>query len=317
MKINPDKKIFGIVLLAVFLFVPTQISAKTLKVPFLPQSPYENWQQPWKDACEEASISMVDSFFKNESASKQLAKSKILNIFAIKNKIFGYSLDENAEKIVKLINNYLPWSASILENPTILDIKKEIDNERPVIVPVYGKALKNPNFRLGGPIYHVLVIAGYDDEKQEFITEEPGTRRGLDFRYSYDTIMDANHDFLPNNKTKEGPKKIILTNPNLEDTESLDPDNDGLSKVDEIKHGTATWLADTDKDGYSDGTEVASGFSPLLAEAKLKNGSLIKIPDDKQVYLLKNKTKQPIAKIFKNAKINVVSEIFLLSLKDA
>ena len=95
-------------------------------------------------------------------------------------------------------------------------IKKEIDNKRPVILPLYGKALKNKYFKNGGPDYHVLVISGYDDDTNEFITEEPGLNTlGVDFRYKYATIMNAIHDFSVEGKTKSGRKVAIFTSPEI------------------------------------------------------------------------------------------------------
>lgn len=275
-----------------FLFTPFFVEAKILNVPFTSQAPKNNWLQPWQDACEETSIFMVDSFYQKRSLFDiQTKKNGIQNILNIKNKFFGYSLDENAQKIVDLINNYLTWEAFLVENPTLEEIKNEIDNDHPIIIPVYGKILKNPHFKNGGPIYHMLVISGYDDDRQEFITQEPGTRYGLDFRYSYDTIMSAIHDFLPNGQTKIGPQKAIFTSLILKNSLNTDGDKDGLNKQEEIKHGTNLISSDTDNDGFTDGIEVNNNFSPLVAETKLGNNSLIKSNDKPEVYIIKDSYK--------------------------
>ena len=59
-----------------------------------------------------------------------------------------------------------------------------------VIYPANGQMLDNPNFTEPGPIYHMLVITGYD--KDTFITNDPGTRNGFNYKYSYDTLEAAN-----------------------------------------------------------------------------------------------------------------------------
>lgn len=296
-----------------------------LTIPFTPQAPQENWSQPWQDACEEAVIAMVDYFYAGHS-EKTIERNKttkmIKEIYDLKTKTFGWSLDEDTNKIVTLINNYYGWEARIFENPTIEQIKNEINNNRPIIVPTFGKALQNKYFKDGGPDYHTLIISGYDDEKKEFITQEPGTKFGLDFRYSYDKVMNAIHDFLPNQKTKFGKKNVIFTTKDINLSGQIDADKDGLSKIEEIKHGTVLWLADSDGDGYSDGQEVYSGYLPTLAEKKLADGTLIKTPLQPKVYIIEKEAKKHIkseeefmANGFSWSDIITVSPKFINSLK--
>ncbi|MFZ2189650.1 MAG: C39 family peptidase [Candidatus Magasanikiibacteriota bacterium] len=254
------KKIF---LLIILIFLPQiALAESNLAVPFTSQAPYYNWREPWQNFCEEASILMVDSYYAKKNLNQLTAKTELLRINRIKENQYGRSLDENAQKITELINLFLPWEAKTVSNPTPEQIKNEIDNSRPVIIPVYGKSLKNPYFKNGGPIYHVLVISGYNEDKKEFITQEPGTRFGLDFRYKYDTILNAIHDFLPGFNTRNGQKIAIFTSPIIDQSKNYDGDNDGLIKAEEMKYGTITWLKDSDGDGHSDGDEVKSGYSP-------------------------------------------------------
>lgn len=202
------------VFLSLLIITPaSSTTVKKIPVPFTVQAPDANWGQPWQDTCEETVIAMVDFFYTGNSFTKDTAKKAILNIINIKEKYIGKSIDENAETIIYLINNFLPWEAYTVKNPTLIDIKSEIDNNRPVILPVHGKYLYNPYFKNGGPDYHTIVISGYDDAKQEFIVQEPGTKYGLDFHYSYDTILSAMHDYLPDLQTKFGKPVAIFTRP--------------------------------------------------------------------------------------------------------
>ena len=316
-----------VIITAIFIFLfPTPSSASTdaknIPVPFTSQAPYAYWGQPWQDACEETAIVMIDNFYRGKTLeTKAIAKAEIEKILNIKNKNFGWSLDENAEQIVKIINNFLPWEAKVVLNPSLEQIKKEIDNNRPVILTAHGKYLYNPHFANGGPDYHTFVISGYDDETQKFIVQEPGTRYGKNYQYTYNTILNAMHDFLPAYKTKNGRQVAIFTQKDLNTSQDADGDQDDLIKADELKYGTITWLYDSDGDGYKDGVEVISGYSPTTAEINLKNGSLIKSINDPKVYLLENKNKRHILNeqvFLKHGwqwnQIKIVSEKFLESL---
>ena len=67
----------------------------------------------------------------------------------------------------------------------------ELEAGHLVIIPTNGQALKNPNFTLPGPERHMLVVKGYDYETEEFITNDPGTRNGADYRYKKDLLFEA------------------------------------------------------------------------------------------------------------------------------
>ncbi len=255
-------KNFSTVIILLFIAFPTTAWAKALSVPFTPQAPDGIWMDPWEDACEEATIAMVDAFYAQKLITKDYAKNMIRRIIRLEMNLLGFHKDTNADQIVSTINNYFPWEARVVTNPTIEQIKAEIDAGQPMIVPVHGRSLKNPYFRNGGPDYHTIVIAGYDDGKKEFIVEEPGTRRGLDFRYPYDRIMNAMHDFLPRGRTRFGKPVAIFTQNRAVESRALDGDRDGLSKMMELLYGSILWLSDSDGDGLGDGDEVRTGLSP-------------------------------------------------------
>ena len=261
---------------------------------------------------------MIDYYYAGKELNKEVAYHGLLNLQKLKIKLLGWSLDENAEKIIQLINNYFPWEAHLANKPSLADLKNELDHDRPVIIPVYGRALHNPHFQDSGPDYHTIVLTGYDNSSEEFITNDPGTRHGLDFCYSFATIMDAMHDFTWRGNTKNGDPVAIFTQKNLETSANLDTDKDGLTKQLELDHGTIFWLQDSDGDGYSDDEEVQAGFLPTLAEYMLSSGSLIKAPDNPKVYLLDKHTKQHITSeaVFINhgwqwANIKLVSTAFV------
>lgn len=288
-----NKKSFLFVVFCL-LFLASPVSAQIIPVPFTSQAPQSDWRQPWQDACEETSIAMVNAYYQNFSFTPEKARKEILAIFDLKHKLYSESLDESILQVQNIIQQFLPWEAFVVEEPTLEQIKEELNNGRPVIIPVYGKALKNTNFKNGGPTYHMIVLSGYDDKKQQFFTQEPGTRLGKNFPYSYATILNAIHDYLPENQTPSGAKRVLFTSSQISDSAMTDGDGDGLFKKDEVVYGTSLSQADSDHDGYSDGEEIEAGYSPLVNETKLGNGSLIKTSTEPQVYYLENRTKKLI-----------------------
>ncbi len=165
-----------------------------LEVPFTSQAPLYVWDETHEDACEEASLLMLyyaKKFLKFKNAED--ADAKILEIIEAE-KEFGYgksiTLDElnTVAKKHFSLNNLRHKSISNTE-----DIKSILAEGHPVIVGAAGKILPNPNFRNGGPNYHMLVIIGYN--KQGFITNDPGTRKGKNFFYKYDDLFNAIHDW--------------------------------------------------------------------------------------------------------------------------
>lgn len=185
-----------------------------LKVPFTSQAPEKNWEQPWQDACEEAALLMLDAYYKNYNLSPLFSRDEILKIVKWEEEQeWGTSIE--IEKIKKLAEEYFGLNKKnneesrkfiILENPTVEDIKKSLVAGNPVLVVADGKVLPNPHFRNGGPVYHALIIKGYTET--EFITNDPGTQFGESFKYKYNDLLKAVHDWNKG-KVKEG-KKVIL-----------------------------------------------------------------------------------------------------------
>lgn len=196
--------------------LPTQVQALNIDVPFTSQAPERIWHEPWLNACEETSIAMVHAYYTGDTFNTAKAKSAILEVFKIKHKRFGPSFDESSYTVASLIREFFPWDARVQTNPTLEQIKEQLDLGRPVIIPVYGKELRNPHFLRGGPLYHMLVLSGYDDEGQYFIADEPGTRFGSNYRYSYSTIMATLHDYVPGRDVRFTRSTAIFTEPNIQ-----------------------------------------------------------------------------------------------------
>lgn len=185
--------------------LPTEIN---LAVPFTSQAPFGNWQLPYQEACEEASVLMMDYFLRGKSLSAAAANSEIVKLTEWEKAKFGFYEDTNAEQTAVILREYFGYkNVRVAYEISIDDIKKELTNGRPVIVPAAGRLLPNPFFHQPGPLYHMLVIKGYKNGK--FITNDPGTRRGENFLYSYESLYNAIHDWN-NGDVYSGKKAMIV-----------------------------------------------------------------------------------------------------------
>ena len=185
-------------------------SSLNLAVPFTSQAPTGNWEQPFQDACEEASVLMVDYYYGNKKFSTAESVEKMLiEMVSWQEENMRGAIDMDISEVAYFAKNYLGYDYQIINNPSIEDIKAYLNKGQPVIVPAKGKVLANPYFSNGGPTYHMLVIKGYVDGK--FITNDPGTKRGADFIYTYQNLMSAIFDWDHESSSTTGtPKALVL-----------------------------------------------------------------------------------------------------------
>lgn len=179
--------------LALEVKIPSKIN---LSVPWISQAPKSNWDMPYQEACEEASMIMVNAFYKKVAKiTPDEADAAILKLVDYENKMRGDYKDTDAQETAKIIKDYFGYKdVRVLPFKTSEDIKNIVGRGYPVIVPFSGKALQNPNYRNGGPLYHMLVIKGYTEDGM-FITADPGTRKGADYVYTLSRIVEAAHDW--------------------------------------------------------------------------------------------------------------------------
>jgi uncharacterized protein YvpB len=196
---------------------PDSLKAKItlLGVPYVSEAPEGNWTGDWVNACEEATIAMVDGFYKNKSTISILeAKTTLQRLFDEQNILYGNSKNADAKQILELITRYASFKAKIKENPTIDELKNEIDSGRPVISLHRGFDLSNPNIPFS-PIkssYHTIVLLGYDDANRQFITHDPGDDKdGENHKYSYSAFMNSLHNYNSKDDKTDGVPTVIFT----------------------------------------------------------------------------------------------------------
>ncbi len=174
-----------------------------LEVPFSPQAPFGDWSQPWADACEETSVSMAMAWVRNHDLTPDLAEREILNLVDFETYHFGYHRDTALRETQKLFTRYFGYeNVRLAYDISLEDIKRELARGSIVLVPASGRVLarENPYYQ-SPPPYHMVVVRGYDDESGEIVVNDPGTKRGRAFRYSYGLFISAIHDWTGDEET--------------------------------------------------------------------------------------------------------------------
>ena len=179
-----------------------------IEVPFASQAPEGNWDNPYQEACEEASVIMVDYFLRRSDIDTAQANREILQLTNWE-EAKGYKYDVNLDELAQIVRDYYGYNARISDDVTVEAIQHEIAKGNPVILPAAGRKLKNPYFSGQGPWYHMLVVTGYNT--RYFFTNDPGTKRGEDYKYTHKTLLDAIHDFPGKKEEIEtGPKRMLI-----------------------------------------------------------------------------------------------------------
>ena len=200
-----------------FTPTPTSITIPDsflIKTAFIPQAPEKIWTQPWQDACEEASLLTLKHYYQTTQPDSLTIKNEILGLIDYES-TQGWSHDINIDQMAQLAQNYLHLKATIIEKPSLMQLKTYLSNGIPVIVPASGKILyrENKNFSHNGPYYHNIVILGFNDTKQLFTVHDVGTQYGSYFNYSYQLLLDSIHDLPPSKKVvdiNQGQKRVLV-----------------------------------------------------------------------------------------------------------
>lgn len=167
-------------------------------VPFTTQAPLANWADPrQQNGCEEASALMVMSWVKGETLSKEEAVSEIINISNWLDEKYGFFIDTSTQDTLDWIfKDYFQYDqVERFSNVNQQQIINELAKGNLVVAAFDGRKLNNPNFVAPGPTTHMLVITGYDPISDQFITNDPGTRNGENYRYSSQTLYGAIRDY--------------------------------------------------------------------------------------------------------------------------
>lgn len=193
---------------------PLEIKSVLLDVPFVSQAPLGNWSDPRKqDGCEEAAAIMAMAWVNGEkSLDAKSVDEEINDISKYEEDALGTFHDTSVFDTTQTIfKGYFKYNkVSVIYRIKKEDIIKELVAGNLVIVPARGQILGNPNYTPPGPVTHNLVITGYDEKTKEFITNDPGTRKGKGFRYNEDVLMDAVFDYPTGLHEKTAEEKTAM-----------------------------------------------------------------------------------------------------------
>lgn len=168
-----------------------------LEVPFTPQAPFGNWDDVRQDyGCEEAAILMAMYWVLDKDLTPEKALEEIIALAEFEEEKYGHFHDTSTQDTLKLLKDYFDYDNAYVEfDIGVEDIKNQLARGNLVIVPIDGTKVNNPYYTPPGPFVHKIVIIGYDEKTQEFITHDPGTKNGEAYRYSYDILEAALMDY--------------------------------------------------------------------------------------------------------------------------
>lgn len=165
------------------------------KVNFTAQAPLGEWSDPrQQDACEEAVALMSVNWGRNlASLSLEQGRDELVLLSDFQQEKYGEYRDASLEDIVsRIFIDYFQYNkVKIKDVLKPEDIIAELEKGNLVLIPANGQVLNNPYFTPPGPERHMVLIKGYDYETKEFITNDPGTRQGANYRYAQEVLFDA------------------------------------------------------------------------------------------------------------------------------
>jgi hypothetical protein len=173
-------------------------SSLIASVPFTAQAPSGQWGDPvFQNGCEEASITMAAYWIMGKPLTPAFAEQEMRAMARIEEDWLGHSVDTSIEDTRILFEKQygIAARAEHTDDTTLAVIREALSDGAIVIVPADGRKLKNPYFRPPGPVRHMLVVIGYDAKTKEFITNDPGTKRGERYRYREQILFEAIRDY--------------------------------------------------------------------------------------------------------------------------
>lgn len=170
-------------------------------VPFTSQAPTAEWKKSeFQNGCEEASTLIVSLWRRGKTLTREEVKQELEAMARFQERNIGQAVDTDVETTARtLLTHYFGITDYQIAYDFSLEEVRQATGEGLIIVPTNGRALKNPNYTSPGPLEHMLVVTGYDERTKEFITNDPGTRKGEGYRYPEEVLYDAIREYPTGN----------------------------------------------------------------------------------------------------------------------
>jgi hypothetical protein len=150
---------------------------------------------------------MVQHFWTRAPLTRAMADAELQELVSWEESN-GFSQDVTAEELARIAREHFGLRARVSADVSEKSIERELRAGRPVIIPAAGRDLGNPFFSGDGPWYHMLVITGFKGNR--YITNDPGTKRGENYEYRKDILLDAIHDWTGVKEEIRAKKKAMV-----------------------------------------------------------------------------------------------------------
>lgn len=180
-----------------------------LQVPFSPQAPTDNWNR--NEDCEETSIMMANTFLtgnKGNVVPARDAQEAINNLKKWEQANLGYNIDTEADATTRMAEGAFGLNVKQIVNFREDDLKRELLEGHPILLPINAKFLGTQQYVNGGPTYHMIVLRGF--KGSTFIVNDPGTNNGNGNEYSFDVLKKAASDWNHANNAMDPNRKMAL-----------------------------------------------------------------------------------------------------------
>ena len=178
--------------------VPTLPPSVFVKVPYTSQFPFDQFgaTDPHENYCEAAALEMVSQYFKGDTRDRippGEADSAMGSIVSVERKNYPGVMDLPLTAVAAVGTQLFGLKPTI--SPVDLgQIEHNVAAGRPVLVPVMThlqSGAKIAPYYGSMPVYHVIVITGYDTAKGLLYTNDAGFIEGQNYSYTWNLLSSA------------------------------------------------------------------------------------------------------------------------------